>query len=506
MQFRKTPSNGLPPKPTDEDDEEAKRPRRSHAPQLYDPLAGPGSSEDSADEDGTSESVSDDAASAAPHVDVSVSPSPRRLVRQRAALVCEAEVAGKTQRVPRARSLRNSSESPSGEEEEELVEEPKVPSTAELVGSFADNPSLLNVKLLAELFRTFHGKIEGQLRKESTKLVEMDAVNLRARRSVQEAYDSVSSFLEEFVPESDLPSISVESVADETQDRETVGGGRPSKRRKAAKTEQEHVHEHFTTRLLPKFLKYAADDHCALQDASDLLGSFVQAHFPENKEVAAILEVSDGKTNTVRLFQTVLRVLVSELGVLRQEKLAGAKPNHEARSRGLSQNVVERQQLGRWQDRAVHRERGEGRVAAVDGTAKRALARRDNDHSEHGGLDRKVVDRESRIARTAGRVGCARDDVDDSESGVEDDSRAESLDDSCDERRIDRRPRGLEGGAGDERVRKEDRVILRSQDRFSERRNGIRKCESQSRSLRRNRLEGPGRVDVRLRRSGNRRR
>lgn len=505
MQFRKTPSNGLPPKPTDEDDEEVKRPRRSQAPQLYDPLAGRGSSEDSADVDGTSESVSDDAASAAPHVDVSVSPSPRRLVRQRAAPVCEAEVAGKTQRVPRARSLRNSSESPSGEEEE-LVEEPKVPSTTDLVGSFADNPSLLNVKSLAELFRTFHGKIEGQLRKESTKLVEMDAVNLRARRSVQEAYDSVSSFLEEFVPESDLSSISVESLPDETQDREMVGGGRPSKRRKAAKTEQEHVREHFTTRLLPKFLKYAADDHCALQDASDLLGSFVQAHFPENKEVAAILEVSDGKSNTVRLFQTVLRVLVSELGVLRQEKLAGAKPSHEARSRGLSQNGAERQQLGRGQDRAVHRERGEGRVASVDGTAKRALARRENGHSEHGGLDRKAVDRESRIARTAGRVGFARDDVDDSESGIEDDSRAESLDDSCDERRIDRRPRGLEGGAGDERVRKEDRVILRSQDRFSERRNGIRKCESQSRSLRRNRLEGPGRVDVRLRRSGNRRR
>jgi hypothetical protein len=277
--------------------------------------------------------------------------------------VCEAEAAGKRQRVHRERSPKNSSESLSvEEEEEELVEKPKVPPAVELVGSFADTPSLLNVESLAELFRTFHGKIEGHLLKESTALFEMEAVNLRARKSFQEAYDSVRSFLAEFVPESELPNISVELVADEIQDREVGVGGRSSKRRKAAKTEQELRHEHFANSLLPKFLKYAEDDHCALQDASDLLGSFVQAHFPENKEVAAIIEAAHGKrTNTVPLFQTVLRVLVSELGVLRHEKIVERRSNHEIRKRGLSQHTADRQQPGRGQDRVARRWRGEGR-------------------------------------------------------------------------------------------------------------------------------------------------
>lgn len=209
------------------------------------------------------------------------------------------------------------------------------------MGNFAEIVSLLDVSALADLFRGFHGEVDGFVRSESEKLFDLEARNQQARRGFQEVLHSVRGFLDEFAPEhlgeesevggSDAGSI--RSDRGNGGDRQRTGGrkdGNPgahsrglSRKRKVAAPlaeEKDSDRDVFLVQLLPQFVRLVTDDERAMQDACELLATFVERHFRASKE---LMQLAD-RPSPVRLFRSLLSVLVAELGLDHPEKKAGA--------------------------------------------------------------------------------------------------------------------------------------------------------------------------------------
>lgn len=257
------------------------------------------------------------------------------------------------------------------------------------VNSFAEISSPMDVSSLADLFQTLHSATSVYVREQSAALSEHEEKAQRKRRAFQEQHDALRSFLQEFVPEAELPDVEMKARAEVTA---------------RTKTEQELVRDHFTERLLPKFLRFVRDDRRALQDASDLLGTFVQAHFPRNRELLELLE----KPKPVVLFRTVLRILVAALGVRPESRKGGELQSggHELDAAG---------------DRAQRSDvnEGLGRHAHSNGAHKRkrvqrqAEPRRLGSHQEDAQLRR----REDRGCKKSGHG--PRDELADDRDSVE---------------------------------------------------------------------------------------
>jgi len=243
---------------------------------------------------------------------------------------------------------------PSAEEDEEEEEEEeeegvaavngatKEAVTAPLIGGFADTVSLLDVRSLADIIRKFHDEVDSFVRRESEKLFEQEARNQQARRSFQEIYDAVRGFLVEFsvgggrleskngdaqdnggASSKGQQADSADDGSAGDDDEEGEDEAAPGESRKqggvATSSDPDSACDSFSKRLLPNFVRCVTDDRRAMQDAGELLGTFVQQHFRSSKELTTLLS----KPSPVPLFRALLRALVAELSPGRPEQKGG---------------------------------------------------------------------------------------------------------------------------------------------------------------------------------------
>jgi len=172
--------------------------------------------------------------------------------------------------------------------------------------------SLLDVRPLAELFKTLHSETETFVREQSERLKEHEEASLQAQRSFREARVLVRSFLDEFVSEgqaevekekergSDDEEKEEKGSSDEEDDKGADAAKENGKKGKAkAKVGQKKaaagdlsLHDKFTKKELPQFVKFVVDDQRAMQDADELLTHFVQRHLKSQKELQPLLNKS----------------------------------------------------------------------------------------------------------------------------------------------------------------------------------------------------------------------
>lgn len=301
-------------------------------------------------------------------------PSPKRSVKQLK------EVAS-----PRAPS--EPPPSPAEKSEEEALpaprgsakEAPQAP-TGPALDSFATTVSLLDVMALSDLIRTFHSEVDTFVRRESEKLFEQEARNQQARRSFQEVYDMVRGFLDEFAPEGAFP---------DPADNSDSGV-----ENKAEEPERDLL----TKRLLPQFTSFVTDDQRAMQDAVELLTTFVQRHFKNSKELTGLLD----KPSPLPLFRSLLRLLVAELGLGRSDKRSGAgrrgekddredRKEHDVKDRSGRRDSSDRRDRDPSQShssREASRSRDVSRRRGGDGRGRDCSRRRDRSRSRARGVGR----------------------------------------------------------------------------------------------------------------------
>lgn len=107
----------------------------------------------------------------------------------------------------------------------------------------------------------------------------------------------IRSFLDEFGPEGGLDELDQISDAEEDASLKSDASGQPvDGGHYSVRTEQDNDRETFLKRLVPLFVKFTADDRRVMQDASDLLRTFVQRHFRSNKELTLLLDKPDRKS------------------------------------------------------------------------------------------------------------------------------------------------------------------------------------------------------------------
>lgn len=306
---------------------------------------------------------------------------------------------------PAPEAPENEDSGESSEGDDKAPAKPKASLKGPVVGSFSETVSLLDVVALADLFRTFHDEVDTFVRKESERLFEQEARNQQARRTFQETATQVRSFLEEFAPEGGLPeSENEEDDADGSEGSEASGSDSEAERRKAKvskkawekKAKESSEHDTVTKRLLPQFLRFAAADRSALQDAVDLLATFVDRHFKQHKELTPLLE----NPSPVPLFRALLRALVAELrtsgGGAKEKAVAGEREEKDGRPR----DEREREPRG---ERRPPGGGGAGDRERRDAGDRRHVDRRDADNRDRRGQDAREPPRADDRDRREGR-------------------------------------------------------------------------------------------------------
>lgn len=167
---------------------------------------------------------------------------------------------------------------------------------------FQDHPSLLDTEALAEIVHTLHDEVDAFVRKESDKATEQETRNQQIQKEYREAMSMVRTFLEEFMPKKHLKTLLGDGEAGKDKDDSDADDNEEAK---------EVDHEKFAKTLLPEFLRYVTEDLRAMQDALELLATFVQRHFRGDKDMMNQIN----KPTPVPLFQSLLRAISSELGI-----------------------------------------------------------------------------------------------------------------------------------------------------------------------------------------------
>jgi len=320
-----------------------------------------GLSHDSDDEDVKGEkdasNVRSPSSSPAPAREDSASPAPARKPAAKAAARGRS-TSGSAAR-SEAGSARESSASPAKKEKED--EEPKrakgkspqpkakrskapvaANGAASEVGGFGNLSSPLDVAALADLVKGFHEQVASFVRRKTESLSADEAQSQEAKRTVEEGRDTIRSFLEEFGPEGGVPDPD-EGSGDENGN---------SKHKSAEKTAAEEYQKG-----AKQLVRFATDDKQALQDAGDLMGTFVERHFKGVKELKGLLD----KPHPVPLLKALLKLLVAELKAGQKDKGGNAKKQNgsdrvgkcdkdRSRSRG-KRNVVEKCEKNRSRSR-----------------------------------------------------------------------------------------------------------------------------------------------------------
>eukprot|EP00933_Yihiella_yeosuensis_P052812 TRINITY_DN5093_c0_g1_i1.p1 TRINITY_DN5093_c0_g1~~TRINITY_DN5093_c0_g1_i1.p1 ORF type:complete len:432 (+),score=81.36 TRINITY_DN5093_c0_g1_i1:84-1379(+) len=310
------------------------------------------------------------------------------------------------------------------------------------IGSFDKIKSLMDIPSLSSLFHGLHEDVTVFLEEESEKGFDQEKQNQKAQKDFKEAHSIVQGFLDEFAPDGGLPELddgygSIDSDGgdsmgsdDEQDDDNTRSAAPKSKPRANLKRNVKADHgmneqDIFSRKLMPQFIRFATEDQRALQDASDLLGTFVQRHFPSNKDLQELME----KPSPLELFRSLTTVLNVELKGKQSQSDREASQDtreperssdrrrengHDRRDRSRSGGEDRRERSERdFQDRDRDgRERQPPRSGrdGRDGRSGRDADRYDRGHHGSRGGGRGPVDRNGKGERGGDRRGDDRPD------------------------------------------------------------------------------------------------
>lgn len=299
------------------------------------------------------------------------------------------------------------------------------------VGRFEDMDSLMNVAGLAALVRSLHEDLEAFLKRESDKLSEQERRNNQARQNFKEASGLVRSFLDEFVPEGGLLELEeVEAAAslgdsdsaddDEGSNIDDPGvNGHSQPRRATARRQatrklssevsksEDSEQDEFSKKWMTQFVRFVTDDQRAIQDAIELLATFVQRHFSSHNE---LMELT-GKPLPVQLFKLLLKTLSSEVASLSAElkrtrlpSADGRRPDDRGHADGRGDRGI-KTVGGRSMDRGDRRGDARGIRGRYQGSGDRRDDRRGDDRLGRGDRvgDRRGDDRLGRGERGGDR-------------------------------------------------------------------------------------------------------